>query len=117
MNNDQQEYRLDKVSIKDVTTEIDRIWQQLQQPDSGFADEAISEGVDPASLKQLKGYSRADVLVLENGGGLGVEAVALIVAFAPVAAKITKDLWDNFILPRLKERFGENGIERDENDK
>ena len=106
-----EEYEL-KVSISEVIQEIDDIWLQLQQPDSPLSKEAKNDGIDPATLAQLKPHSRSEALELDHGGGLGAEGIALIVAFAPVAAKFTKDVWDNFILPRLQRRFGSNAIKR-----
>jgi hypothetical protein len=107
-----EEYELHQVSISDVIEEIDNIWRQLQQPDSPLCKEAENNGIDPAALAQLKSHSRSEALELDHGGGLGAEGIALIVAFAPVAAKITKDVWDKFILPRLQRRFGSKAIER-----
>src|ERR1043165_1036428 len=105
-----EEYELHKVSITDVIQEIYDIW--LQQPDSAIFKEAEDDGIDPAKLAQLKPHSRSEALKLEHGGGLGAEGIALVVAFAPVAARITKDVWSKFILPRLQRRFGSKAIKR-----
>jgi hypothetical protein len=107
-----EEYDLHKVPLKDLTDQIDDIWKQLQNPDSAEYELAIRNGIDEAVLADLKNYSRDEALKLKHGKGLDPATVALIVAFAPVAAKITKDVWDNFILGRLQKRFGAKAIKR-----
>lgn len=107
-----EEYDLDKVSLKDITEEIDDIWEQLQNPDSAEFELAASNGIDPAVLAELKKHSRSEALTLKHGQGLDPASIALIVAFAPVAAKITKEVWDNFIFGRLQKRFGTKAIKR-----
>jgi len=107
-----EEYDLDKVSLKDITEEIDKIWERLQDPDSAEYELGIKKGLKPAVLAKLKNYSRSEALPLKHGQGLDPATVALIVAFAPVAAKITKDVWDNVILERLQKRFGTKAIKR-----
>ncbi|MEK6336953.1 MAG: hypothetical protein AABM67_18675 [Acidobacteriota bacterium] len=110
MSTEQQEYVLEGVSVTEVTEEIEKVWGQLQQPNSEFAKLAVEKGVNADELESLRKYSLEEVLVLKKGGGFDPVTVALIVAFAPVAAKITKDVWDNFILGRLQRRFGKNAI-------
>lgn len=38
--------------------------------------------------------------------------VALVVAFAPVAARIAQEIWTALILPRLQVKFGEKAIRK-----
>lgn len=104
MTTERQEYQLQGTTFSEVTEEIQKIWGQMQQPGSQPA-----KGIDSGEFEQLKKRSVADVLVLDKGSAFAGEAV-LIVSFAPVAAKITKDVWDNFILPRLIRRFGPKAI-------
>ncbi|MFY9622526.1 MAG: hypothetical protein WAM70_08935 [Pyrinomonadaceae bacterium] len=107
---EKDKYKLTGVSITDVTEEIDALWGKLQEPGSDAALEAMENGVSGEDLEELRQFSREEALPLDNGGAMGPVAIALIVAFAPVAAKITKDVWDKFILPRLERRFGRNAV-------
>ena len=107
---EKDKYKLTGVSITDVTEEIDELWAKLREPGSNAAQEAIENGVSSEDLEKLRKLSREEALPLDNGGALGPVAIALIVAYAPVAAKITKDVWEKFILPRLERRFGRNAV-------
>jgi hypothetical protein len=107
---EKDKYKLTGVSITDVTEEIDALWAKLQEPDSDAAQEAIERGISAEDLEELRKFSREEALPLNNGGAMGPVAVALIVAFAPVAAKITKDVWEKFILPSLERRFGRTAV-------
>ena len=104
MSTEQLEYELDGVTFTDVTDEIGKIWEQMQQPDS-----QVTKVVDSAELEELKNHSVNEVMAFDKGSAFAGEA-ALIIAFAPVAAKITRDVWDHFILPRLIDRFGPDAI-------
>jgi len=107
---EKNQYKLTGVSLTAVTDEIDALWEKLQEPDSDAAEEARDNGISSEDLNELRKHSRKDALPLENGGAMGPAVIALIVAFAPVAAKITKDVWEKFILPRLAQRFGRNAV-------
>jgi len=47
-----------------------------------------------------------------SGAGLGVAGTAVVVAFAPVAAKILSDLWDKVFLPAIEKRWGKGAVKR-----
>jgi hypothetical protein len=109
MSTEQQEYELKGVSFTEVTEEIQKIWEQMQQPGSQVTKLVDEKLIASDEFDQLKNRSVEEVIVLDKGAGFAGE-VALIVAFAPVAAKITKDVWEHFILPRLIRRFGSDAI-------
>ena len=78
---------------------------------------SLAEGVTTADIRnevaaafaELKADpSQITVKQTESGMG-GVEA--LVVAFAPVAAQIVKDLWTYIIFPRIRAKFGPKALE------
>jgi hypothetical protein len=104
-----QEYALNGISVADVTNEIEKIWQQMQQPGSKVSQLVDEKLIDSDELEKLKKRSANEAIIVDKGSAFVGEA-AIIIAFAPVAAKVTKDVWEHFILPRLIRRFGENSI-------
>jgi hypothetical protein len=51
--------------------------------------------------------SRSDALgVHRQGAGLDPASTAIVVAFAPVAARMLHDLWTKVILPRIERDKG-----------
>jgi hypothetical protein len=104
-----QEYVLDGISVADVTKEIEKIWQQMQQPGSKVSQLVDKKLIDADELEQLKSRSAKEAIIVDKGSAFAGEA-AIIVAFAPFAAKVAKDVWEHFILPRLIRRFGDNSI-------
>jgi hypothetical protein len=50
------------------------------------------------------------IRVSADSSGADPLSVILIVAFAPTANKILKDLWRTAILPRIRKRWGEDAI-------
>lgn len=111
MSTEQQEYELKGVSFTEVTEEIQKIWEQMQQPGSQVNNVVNEKLIDSDEFSQLKNLSVEEAIVLDKGAAFAGET-ALIVAFAPVAAKIAKDVWEHFILPRLIRRFGSDAITR-----
>jgi hypothetical protein len=95
-----------------TTDELDRVtdelWASLQRADSALAKEAVSEGI---SLSNLAGISRTQAITFSHSSaGFGPETTAIVVALAPVAAGIVRDLWEKIILPRLRQRLGHDAL-------
>lgn len=110
MSSEQHRYQLKNVSMKALSDEIETLWSQLQKPGSKLREDALAKGIAAEELDELSRRKYNEVIKLKKGAALDPVSVALIVAFAPVAAKVTKDLWELF-LPRLKRRFGQDAIE------
>lgn len=88
---------------KTLDREIDRFWTELQD-DPELQQELRDEGIP---VDQLLGIDRRQAITIRRGkAGLGAATTAIIVAFAPVAAGITRDLWKRVLLPRIERRFG-----------
>jgi hypothetical protein len=109
MSTEELEYQLEGVSFSEVEQEIQKIWAQMQQPGSQVTSLVDEKIVEADKLKQLKSRSLDEVMTVDKGSGFAGET-ALIVAFAPVAATIVKNVWEHFILPRLIARFGPEAI-------
>src|SRR4051794_15076809 len=91
-------YSLQNISMDQLSKAVDELWGQLQT-DPGTQAVARKQGIEPNLLRTL---SRSDVLTIErSGAGFDPATTAVVVAFAPVAAKIVLDTWEKFILPRL----------------
>jgi hypothetical protein len=97
--------------MDEFSGEIENLWEQLQKPGSKLREEAIEKGLPAKELDELRKHKYDEVIELRRGAALDPASVALVVAFAPVAAKITKDVWEHLILPRLVKRFGRGTIE------
>lgn len=111
MSSEQHTYQLNNVSMEDFSREIENLWKQLQKPDSKLREEAIAKGLPAAELDELRKHNYDEVIELRRGAALDPASVALIVAFAPVAAKVIKDVWERLIFPRLVKQFGRGTIE------
>jgi len=109
MSTEKLEYELEGVSFSEVEQEIQKIWAQMQQPGSQVTSLVEKKIVDADELERLKSRSLDEVMPVDKGSGFAGET-ALIVAFAPLAATIVKNVWEHFILPRLIARFGPEAI-------
>lgn len=95
------------VSIDELRKAADEIWSEARYSDE-IKRIVKKHGKDP---ELVSGTAREDLITIRReGAGLSAEVTAIIVAFAPVAAGIAKDIWVHFILPRLKKKFGEDAL-------
>ena len=113
-------YSLDipgKPASTDVAKVVEQLWQQLRS-DQAVRDDVERAGVSREELDRfLADHPTNDVYEFKPAAsGLGAVTTAVLVAFAPVAAQITQDLWEHFILPKLKERFGASTSAQQVND-
>jgi hypothetical protein len=106
-NAHQISYKPGKANTGDIERELDALWVQLQK-DESLREQARGLGID---LTVVDGRSRAEVLDVEQQGpGFDPATTAIVVAFAPVAARIVEDLWVEILLPKLKQILGEDAI-------
>ncbi|MCA2211316.1 hypothetical protein [Jidongwangia harbinensis] len=97
-------------SADEVQREIDRFWAELEHDDKLQA-ELRAAGLD---LRAVPPERRPEAIqVRVRGAGLDPTSVALIVAFAPVANAVLVSLWEQVLLPKIRDRFGRDAI-RDE---
>jgi hypothetical protein len=95
-----------EVAPSEIANAVDEIWNDLKS-DRDLRDDASTGGLD---LKLIDAISSNPYEVKGAGQGLDPATIAVIVAFAPVAAEICRDVWRVVILPRLRQRFGQNSI-------
>ena len=95
-------------SVDDFNGKLDALWAELLRDGTAARRDAEELGVN---LALIDGVKREDAIVLRrDGAGLDPATTAVIVAFAPVAAKITRDLWDHIFLPRILRAWGADSI-------
>src|SRR5689334_11705473 len=96
------------LTLPEFTALLDNIWSEL-------GDERVVALLNERGLAlgDLRGKERAAAIqVIPAGRGLDPISVAVIVKFViPVAAKVTLDVWTNFILPEIKRRKGAAAIQ------
>jgi len=96
------------VPLRDLDQELDSMWRELQDPKSALRREAEGQGLD---LQKVSGLSRKGAItVTQEGEGFDPVTTAIIVAFAPVAAEMVRDLWRNVLLPRLRKHKGQDAL-------
>lgn len=101
------------LSINEINSEVDLIWNELKREESPLRKEAKKLGIDITSIISKK---REEIIDLKRDGmGLDSATTAIIVTFSPVAAKIVKDLWDNLFLPKIKQSMGVDALKEEKN--
>lgn len=100
-----------RVQVRNLTAD------QLQKDIDGIIAEFKSNAdlrkrVSASDLAAIESVPASTKLITVRREGAGFEpaTTAIIVAFAPVAAEITLDVWKKIILPRLIKKYGENSI-------
>jgi hypothetical protein len=104
-----ENYIIEDITIQELDDKVDEIWNKVQN-DPDFRKWAKDNEIE---VDQLKNVERKKVITIEKEtqeAGLGDVATAIIVAFAPVAAKVAKDLWEKVIFPWLLKEMGHNKI-------
>jgi hypothetical protein len=102
-------YAQGQLSVDQIQAEIARFWQDLDNPDDPALDTELSAaGRDRAELADVDRKTAIDV----RPGGSGVDPVTtvLVVALAPSANRIVKDIWATVLLPRIRRRWGDDAI-------
>jgi hypothetical protein len=104
---DQISYSYKNIDQSELEAKLDEFWAHLQQ-DSELAAEARKQGIQ---LDDLRGKKRAEVItVAKEGDGFDPATTALIVAFAPLAAKVARDIWTKLLLPRILKAKGKDAL-------
>jgi hypothetical protein len=104
---EERRYSGGSISDGDLRDEISKLWRELQT-DSSLRRQAEARNIDLAALAGLS--SEEAIQVKTEGMGFDPATTALIVAFAPVAAKVVRDLWDNVLLPRIRRDKGADAL-------
>lgn len=97
------------LSVEQIQAEIAQFWETLDNPGSSNLEAELSAAaVDRAALA---GIDRENAITVRAGtSGADPATVILLVALAPSANRIIKDLWVTVVLPRIRRRWGEDAI-------
>jgi hypothetical protein len=102
------DYVLHGVSLSTLNSELDLFWTALKTNVALRAD-VLAKGIPVDDLLDRK---REEVITLKTDKAhLDPVTVGLIVAFAPTINTIGSSLWQNFALPWLLKKLGNNAIE------
>jgi len=97
------------LSAEQVQAEIAQFWQVLDNSGSGALDAELSAAaLDRAALA---GIDRENAITVHPGrSGADPVTAILVVALAPSANRIIKDLWVTVMLPRIRRRWGDDAV-------
>ena len=97
------------LSVDEIQDEIAQFWQILDTQVSPALDAQLSAaGLDRAAFEHV---NRENAIIVRAGrSGVDPGTAVLLVSLAPSANRIIKDLWKKIVLPRIRERWGEDAI-------
>jgi hypothetical protein len=109
-------YARGELSVDQLQAEIAQFWQEFHDPPSSALDsELTAAGIDRAALVNVD--PRNAISVEARTSGADTTVVLIAVALAPSANRIIKDLWATTLLPRIRRRWGEDAIGKEERGK
>jgi hypothetical protein len=95
------------LSAEQLQSEVSRFWR-----DWGASPELEGElraaGFNYGALAEIQDSGAITVRV--GSSGADPSSVLLIIAFAPAANRVLKDLWKAVLLPRIQRRWGDDAI-------
>lgn len=97
------EYGYGSISAEQLSGQLEAFIEEYRQGGPAF-DEARAAGIGDDEIDQL----RHGITFREPQAGLDAETVKLIVEFAPLIVHIGITFWDEVLLKRLKERYGDD---------
>jgi hypothetical protein len=103
-------YLRGELSAEQLREEISGFWAELK------TGSEVQAEVDGAGLNSgvLNGIERAgEITVRVESSGADPASVLLVIAFAPAANRVLKDLWATVLLPRIRRRWGDDAIGRE----
>ncbi|MFZ0042557.1 MAG: hypothetical protein WAK93_14695 [Solirubrobacteraceae bacterium] len=102
-------YARGELSVDQVQAEIAQFWQALDNPGSSALEAELSAaGLDRAALASFDRENAISVRAATSGAD--PIAVVLLVTLAPSTNRIIKDLWATIVLPRIRQRWGDDAI-------
>lgn len=108
---EKQRYTLTKLSLKELSKELDELWSDLQNPNSELSQQAKSQGIELEPLRALK---RDEAIVVERSES-GLDVTDVVLAFvAHGVVEVVKVAWTHLLLPRIKQNLGEDAIKPDQ---
>lgn len=107
MDQEDLTYARGMLSAEQIQSEITRFWHDLETSPELEAELAVS-GFNREELGHIQVPDPISVRV----GSSGADPIStlLIIAFAPAANRVLKDLWTTVLLPRIRRRWGDDAI-------
>lgn len=99
-------YEAGTLSAEELQTEINRVWRDMRTSGEVGAEIAAA-GFDRETLTRTE---EIPITVYAEASGIDPSSVVLTVAFAPSASHVLKDLWAAVLLPRIRQRWGNDAI-------
>ena len=100
-------YQMGRLTVSELSAIVDDLWQNLET-DPDLRRNAHNGGIDLAKIPAIASH---EALVIEQQeSGFDPATTAIVVAFAPVAAEIIRDLWLCVLLPRILSENGDDAI-------
>lgn len=94
------------LTLNELNSKVDKLWSQLWD-DPRMQQEAAAAGIDLSTITRI----RTDVVTLRReGAGIDPVSTAIVVAFAPVIAKIARDIWERILLPKILQDKGKDTL-------
>ncbi len=106
-------YARGDLSVDQVQAEIAQFWQALDNPGSSEVEAELSAKLSATGLDRaaLASFDRGNAITVRAAAsGADPIAVVLLVTLAPSTNRIIKDLWATIVLPRIRQRWGDNAI-------
>jgi hypothetical protein len=107
-------YTHGELSIEAIQAEIAKFWAELNA-DTEIQSELAGVGLAPDAFLSID-LDQA-ITVRADSSGADPTSVLLIVALAPTANNILKDVWKTVLLPRIRRRWGQDAIGQEHREK
>lgn len=102
-------YARGEMSVEEIQSAISQFWQILDNAGDPALEAALRDAhLDRAALADVNSGDAISV----RAGSSGVDPITavILVTLAPSANMIIKDLWRKIVLPRIRQRWGEDAI-------
>jgi hypothetical protein len=100
-------YARGMLSVEQLRSEVSNFWHELEY-NSDLRFELSEHGIDCDTFIDIATSRR--IMISVGRSGVDPTETILIVAFAPTANRILKDIWGTVLLPRLRRRWGEDAV-------
>lgn len=102
-------YHSQALNVRELNDILNDLWPQLSDNNSKIRKSAEDAEIDMSELLNLEASEA--ISVRQDKAGFDPATTAIIVSFAPVAAKITHDLWDKVLLPWILRHKGKDALQ------
>lgn len=96
------------ISPANLSGTLDELWAEILAGDSPISTEAA----EVASLDELRKQGQPGIGAYRDSSGLSPADTTIIITFA---AKVSYDLWQFVLLPRIRQRWGDESMKKAEN--